>query len=120
MTRSTTSGTTSPYGDAPCVSEPEHYRSGPIDYGSWPFATALARSLSEGQVRADALGLGVDPLTLATDLIVTVAFDAPIFDHLFARLVDTNSEGQLVWAPANSRCRGSSVRPVAGPALRPP
>ena len=74
----------------------EDYGSGPIDYESWPFAADLARGLSEGQVRADALGLGVDPLTLATDLVVTVSFDPPVFDHLFARLVDTNSEGRLV------------------------
>jgi len=47
-------------------------------------------------VRADALALGVDPLTLATDLVVTVSFDPPVFDHLFARLVGTNSEGKLV------------------------
>ncbi len=78
------------------LGESENYGSGPIDYESWPFAADLARGLSEGQVRADALGLGVDPLTLATDLVVTVSFDPPVFDHLFARLVDTNSEGRLV------------------------
>ena len=78
------------------LGESEDYGSGPIDYESWPFAADLARGLSEGQVRADALGLGVDPLTLATDLVVTVSFDPPVFDHLFARLVDTNSEGKLV------------------------
>ena len=78
----------------------ENYGSGPIDYESWPFAADLAHGLCEGQVRADALGLGVDPLTLATDLVITVSFDAPVFDHLFARLVDANSEGKLVWAQA--------------------
>ena len=51
-------------------------------------------------MRADALALGVDPLTLATDLVVTVSFDPPVFDRLFARLVDTNSEGKLVRAQA--------------------
>ena len=79
----------------------EDYGSGPIDYESWPFAADLARGLSEGQVRADALGLGVDPLTLATDLVLTVSFDPPVFDHLFAQLVDTNSEGKLVRAQAS-------------------
>ena len=78
------------------LGESESYRSGPIDYESWPFVADLTRGLSEGQVRAAALGLGVDPLTLATDLVLTVSFDAPVFDHLFAQLVDTNSEGKLV------------------------
>ncbi len=82
------------------LGESENYGSGPIDYESWPFAADLARGLSEGQVRADALGLGVDPLTLATDLVLTVSFDPPVFDHLFAQLVDTNSEGKLVRAQA--------------------
>jgi len=49
------------------LGESENYGSRPIDYESWPFAANLDRGLSEGQVRADALGLGVDPLTLATD-----------------------------------------------------
>jgi hypothetical protein len=82
------------------LGESENYGSGPIGYESWPFAADLARGLSDGQVRADALGLGVDPLTLATDLVVTASFDAPVFDRLFARLVDTNSEGRLVRAQA--------------------
>jgi len=40
---------------------------GPIDYRAWPFANHLTRALNTGQARAFCLGIGVDPLTFATD-----------------------------------------------------
>jgi hypothetical protein len=41
----------------------------PIDYDAWPFAHQLTRALGTTQVRRFCLGVGVDPLTLATDII---------------------------------------------------
>lgn len=70
----------------------------PIDYTSWPFARSLGEELDSGRVRAYCLGLGVDPLTLATDLLTAVVFDASLFDELFDNLVTTNEEGHVLAA----------------------
>jgi hypothetical protein len=56
---------------------------GPVDYDSWPFARQLTGALDRGQVRVWCLGLGVDPLTYATDLLTAAVFDAGVFDGLF-------------------------------------
>lgn len=74
----------------------EHYRNGHLDYDTWPFAAHLTAALRSGLISADVLGMGVDPLTFATDLLTLVVFDAQLFDELFADLVDTNAEGRLV------------------------
>jgi hypothetical protein len=68
---------------------------GPIDYDSWPFAARLDAERRAGTVRAYCLGIGVDPLTLATDLLSVVVIDAPVFDEIFGELVESNSEGIL-------------------------
>lgn len=72
----------------------EDYRH--VDYVTWPFAARLTAALRSGLISADVLGIGVDPLTFATDLLALVVFDAQLFDELFAGLVDTNAEGHLV------------------------
>jgi hypothetical protein len=69
---------------------------GPIDYDNWPFAARLNTELDRGAVRAYCLGIGVDPLTLATDLLSVIVIDAPVFDEIFGALVDRNAEGDLV------------------------
>src|SRR5262249_50977020 len=66
---------------------------GPIDYHAWPFANQLTRALDTRQVHAFCLGIGVDPLTYATDILTTVTIDAPLYDELFGHVADTNSEG---------------------------
>jgi hypothetical protein len=68
----------------------------PIDYQNWPLAKAMTDGLADGTVRAWCLGLGADPLTFALDLLVVVVIDAPLYDHLFAGLVDHNAEGQVI------------------------
>lgn len=70
----------------------------PIDYASWPAAATLGRECEAGTVRAFCLGMGVDPLTLATDLLCAVVVDAPVFDRLFSGLVSGNAEGELALA----------------------
>jgi hypothetical protein len=76
---------------------PEEY--GPagtaVDYRAWPFARQLDAARDRGAVRPWVLGLGVDPLTLATDLLTAVVIDAPAFDDLFGAMVSSNAEGRI-------------------------
>lgn len=67
----------------------EQETSGPVDYDAWPFE----RERLAGRMRPFVLGMGVDPLTLATDLLCAVVVDAPVFDRVFAGLVSENAEG---------------------------
>ncbi len=39
--------------------------------------------------------MGVDPLTLATDLLCVVVIEADVFDRIFGGLVSGNDEGVL-------------------------
>jgi hypothetical protein len=76
----------------------EDYNSdrGPIDYDAWPFSVELTAALDDGSVRAYCVGLGVDPLTFATDLLTVVVFDGRAFDRLFGQVVRANSEGRVL------------------------
>ncbi|GLZ76710.1 hypothetical protein Afil01_15170 [Actinorhabdospora filicis] len=80
------------------LGRPEEYGSelAPIDYASWPFAVAMNAAVTSGAASAYCLGLGVDPLTFATDLLTVVVFDGLVFDELFGTLVDENAEGLLL------------------------
>ena len=66
-----------------------------VDYEAWPFARQLTAARDAGTVRPWVLGLGVDPLTLATDLLTAVVIDAPVFDELFGAMVSSNAEGRI-------------------------
>ncbi|MGH3439837.1 MAG: hypothetical protein ACRDRN_25745 [Sciscionella sp.] len=68
---------------------------GPIDYNAWPFAHQLTRALDTGQVHAFCLGIGVDPLTFATDILTVITIDAPLYDELFGEIADANTEGSI-------------------------
>lgn len=57
--------------------------SGPIDYTAWTFADRLTRALDTGQAHAFCLGIGVDPLTFATDILTVLTIDSPLHDELF-------------------------------------
>ena len=74
---------------------------GPLDYGSWPFARQMTDALDRGQVRVWCLGLGVDPLTFATDLLTVAVIDSDTFDGLFGRHLRSNREGRVL-APRES------------------
>lgn len=102
----------------------EDYRSdrAPIDYEQWPFYTSLEQAIEAGSLRVYWLGLGVDPLTLATDLLTVAVFDAAVFDCVFAGLVAGNDEGRLVTGVAFSEqnvSRFTTAEPMqpAGAAL---
>lgn len=71
-------------------------RGGLLDYGHWPFARELAAARTAGTLRVSCLGLGVDPLTLATDILTVAVFDAPVFDRIFRGLVTENAEGRVL------------------------
>jgi len=69
---------------------------GPINYCAWPFADYLTRALDIGQAHAFCLGIGVDPLTFATDILTAITIDAPLYDELFGQVADTNAEGSII------------------------
>ena len=69
---------------------------GVLDYDQWPFARELAAARDAGTLRVHCVGLGVDPLTLATDLLTVAVFDSAVFDRLFRDLVTANAEGRVV------------------------
>jgi hypothetical protein len=49
-----------------------------------------------GRLAVHCLGLGVDPLSFATDLLAVAVFDADLFDAEFAGLVARNAEGRVI------------------------
>jgi hypothetical protein len=69
---------------------------GPIDYGAWPFADHLTRALDTARVRAFCVGIGVDPLTFATDILTVLTIDAPLYDELFGTVAASNVEGSIL------------------------
>ena len=77
---------------------PEEYGAGPVDYASWPFARHMAAALDRGQIRVWCLGLGVDPLTYATDLLTVAVIDSRVFDELFRLDPRGNAEGRVLAA----------------------
>lgn len=89
-------------------------RNGALDYDSWHFYQAITSARDEGKARPFVLGLGVDPLTWATDLLTAVVFDSDCFDSLFHNLVRRNTEG-LVMSDAGivgTRFEPDSLRPL--------
>jgi hypothetical protein len=64
-----------------------------VDYEHWPFFQALQQARNAGGCRPYLLGIGVDPLTFATDVLTVAVFEAKPFDRLFADLVSENAEG---------------------------
>lgn len=74
-------------------------------YDVWPFYRAMSEAREAGRIRVSCLGMGVDPLTFATDLLTVAVFDADCFDELFGGLVQTNSEGAISLAAAQAGLR---------------
>lgn len=68
----------------------------PIRYDDWPFFQRLTEASRTGTLRVRILGLGVDPLTMTTDILTTVVIDASLFDEVFSDLVAVNSEGRII------------------------
>ena len=66
------------------------------DYATWPFFRELEAAREDGSCRPYLLGIGVDPLSFATDVLTAVVFAPETFDRFFADLVINNAEGSLV------------------------
>jgi hypothetical protein len=69
-----------------------------VDYESWPFARHMTAALGRGQIRVWCLGLGVDPLTYATDLLTVAVIDSRVFDEFFSLAPRGNAEGSVLAA----------------------
>ena len=74
--------------------------SGPVDYDRWPFAVRMTAAAQDGRIAAFCMGMGVDALTLAVDLLAVVVVDSVEFDELFGRIVRGNAEGEIVGSSA--------------------
>jgi hypothetical protein len=96
---------------------PEDYRElgSPLDYSRWPFCRELAAAREAGKLGVACVGLGVDPLTFAADILTVAVFDGDVFDRLFADLVAANAEGKVIGPPAAAGVPGI---PFTGEAIR--
>jgi hypothetical protein len=83
---------------------PEEQR-GPEAERATVLLAGLAEARDAGRCRPYYLGLGVDPLMLATDVMIAAVFDAATFDALLGGFTAVNDEGALarhgqdVWFP---------------------
>ncbi|MBN9735401.1 transcriptional regulator [Pseudonocardia sp. P1] len=66
----------------------------PVDYDRSPFAD-LDAAVTDGRLRAYCLGVTLDALTLAGDILTVVVLDPDLHDRLFADSVDRNTEGTI-------------------------
>ena len=85
-----------------------------MHYGSWPFARHMAAALGRGQIRVWCLGLGVDPLTYATDLLTVAVIDSWVFDELFSQEPRGNAEGSVLAARSSPLTSSTSRDRRAG------
>jgi hypothetical protein len=66
------------------------------DYDASSLYRALTSAREEGSLHSYVLGVGVDPLSLATDILAVTVIDADVFDHAFGKLVASNTEGRVL------------------------
>jgi hypothetical protein len=93
--------------------EDYHSEQGPIDYDGWPFAQRMTAARDAGEISAWCLGLGVDPLSYAADLLTVVVFDDEVFGELFSASSagGHNDEGLILAArPFDSDTVSRAVR----------
>ncbi|MEV0991834.1 helix-turn-helix transcriptional regulator [Streptomyces sp. NPDC049949] len=78
----------------------------PIDYdGTEPFRT-LNQARREGKVRPYCFGIGLDPLTLAGEILSVVVIESDVYDSVFSGMVSRNSEGAVVAGNASGSGAG--------------
>jgi hypothetical protein len=68
----------------------------PVDYDCWDFYQSLTAARQAGKLNVACLGIGVDPLSLAVDILTVAVFDGDTFDAAFGNLVTANAEGRVV------------------------
>ncbi|TDC62982.1 transcriptional regulator [Actinomadura sp. GC306] len=93
----------------------EHYGEGFVQ-AEWPFHREMTAARDGGRVRPYFLGLGVDPLTFALDLLTAVVIDDDVFRDLFGGLVAVNAEGEVSLAPFDGTVP-QPVQPAGAAAL---
>ena len=70
----------------------------PIDYAETEPYRSLERARAEGRIRPWCFGVGLDPLTLAGEILAITVADADVYDEVFATMVDRNAEGAVAGA----------------------
>jgi len=77
---------------------PEHdgTRNQPIVYEQWPLFQRLQAARADGSLSAFVLGIGVDALTLSTNVLTVVVIDDDVFTEVFGSAVRFNEEGEIV------------------------
>jgi hypothetical protein len=84
------------------LSEDYSDRGTPLDYDRWAFHRAMSSARAAGKLGVCCLGVGVDPLTLAVDILTVAVFDSDVFDALFSGQVTVNAEGRVISEPGAS------------------
>ncbi|MEW2356680.1 hypothetical protein [Spirillospora sp. NPDC029432] len=88
-----------------------------FDQEAWPFHRELTAARRDGRVRVRCLGLGVDPLTLAVDLLTVAVFEDAAFGEFFGGLVRENAEGRVRTAAFDGTVP-APMQPAGAAALR--
>jgi hypothetical protein len=80
------------------LGNPEHEGSGssPINYEDVEPFRSLNQARREGLLCICCFGIGLDPLTLAGEILTVAVIDDDIFNDIFAGFVVTNTEGTAV------------------------
>ncbi len=73
-----------------------------LDYEAWPFFQAMNQARRERRLRVRCFGMGIDPLTLVADILMTVVFDGDVFDDLLDGFVSINEEGRVITGDGES------------------
>ncbi|MEJ2861459.1 helix-turn-helix transcriptional regulator [Actinomycetospora flava] len=66
----------------------------PVDYDAEPFAS-MDSAFAAGTVHAYCLGVTLDALTLAGDILTVAVLQPALYDRLFGQSVDRNEEGSI-------------------------
>jgi transcriptional regulator with XRE-family HTH domain len=90
------------------LGNPDHDGSSgdPIDYQNTEPFRSLGRARESGDLRMMCLGMGVDPLTLAGEILTVAVIEDHVFDRIFDSLVPANTEGTIVAAPNRNHAEG--------------
>ena len=68
---------------------------GPIVYSNTELFATMDDSLASGALRVYCLGITLDALTLAADILTVAVIEPDLYDQLFADAVDSNTEGTI-------------------------
>jgi len=73
----------------------------PIDYDNDEPFRAFDEARRSGRARVACFGVGIDALTLFSEILTVVVIEADTFDGMFAEMVRSNAEGSVVSAGPN-------------------